>query len=108
VTQITGSLSGTDDIAISGTSLSSLVPFGFSYPVVITVQLKDTLTGAMTLNSVEKTTAWPDGRSNWSNRARERFRCYAPSQDFGSWHRSRGDSGCKGFRGQFGQRRLGC
>jgi hypothetical protein len=48
VTQITGSLSGTDDIAISGTSLSSLVPFGFSYPVVITVQLKDTLTGAMT------------------------------------------------------------
>lgn len=48
VTQISGTLTGSDDISISGASLSNLLPFGLSYPVVITVQLTDKLTGATT------------------------------------------------------------
>ena len=52
ITQVSGTLTGTaDNIVISGSNLSSLVPFGFSNPFLITVKLTDQLTGATTTSN---------------------------------------------------------
>ena len=48
ITQVQGTLTGTDDISISGGTLTTLTPLGFASPFVVTIQLTDKVTAAST------------------------------------------------------------
>lgn len=48
VNQVQGTLTGTDDISISGGTLTTLVPLGFTYPFLVSIKLTDKVTGAST------------------------------------------------------------